>query len=55
MNFRKIITAIAALSFICTTAQAYTPLGIGKYNRQMEALQRGVIARDAENGGIFVS
>lgn len=55
MKFRKIITTIAALSFICTTAQAYTPLGIGKYNRQMEALQRGVIAKDAENGGIFVS
>ena len=55
MKFKRLITTIAALSLMCTTAQAYTPLGIGKYNRQMEALQRGVIARDAEDKGIFIS
>lgn len=55
MKLKKIISAIAALSLMCTTAQAYTPLGTGKYSRQMESLQRGVVARDAEDKGIFIS
>lgn len=55
MKFKKIIAVIVLLTLICPTVQAYTPIGTDKYERQMEALQRGVIARDAEDGGIFIS
>lgn len=55
MKFKQIISALCAIFMLWNTVYAAQPLGIGKYNRQMEALQRGIIARDAEDVGVFIS
>ena len=55
MKFKKTALAVAVIMLAQTAAYAKAPLGTGKYSRQMEALQRGVIARDAESSGIFIS
>ena len=52
---KKLLSMVLATYIIGSSALAATPLGTGTYQRQMEALQRGVIARDAKTGGIFIS
>lgn len=55
MTFKKTALSVAVIMLAQTAAFAKAPLGTDKYSRQMEALQRGVIARDANGGGIFIS
>ncbi len=56
MKFKKLVIAVSAIVLASNViASAQAPLGTGDYHRQMEALQRGVIARDAQDLGIFIS
>lgn len=55
MKFNKTALAVAVIMLAQTSVFAKAPLGTDKYSRQMEALQRGVIARDANSSGIFIS
>lgn len=55
MVMKKTALFTAALLLAQTAVFAKSPLGTDKYSRQMEALQRGVIARGANSSGIFIS